>query len=290
MTDSQAQLLANMVLKHTTTGMMPPGKRQAASMNGATSKSSSSSSSSSSVSTASDAINSGGSSSSSGLSGLSGLSSSISSSSSKLQRPPLLVIPDANSSSLVHAPMVPLTPRTNKRLAYQQKTSIRYVDGHVNKRAQCLACHSVPLPLEAVQTPCHHLFCRGCIVGLSDINRTKNDEAAENGEPRTEFVCPNCKSVLGVEARSLPRIQTANPMLYEMMYAVDLCCPIGFDQGCKWTGAAEMVDSHMYADCVYRAVKCEYCDEYVPMADMEIHHETKCAQQVPCTRKNLFIY
>eukprot|EP00731_Ephydatia_muelleri_P015032 Em0008g752a len=146
--------------------------------------------------------------------------------------------------------------------------------------------HECPICLSAmrnpVQTECGHLFCRGCLEPILDG--------------------PNPLCPLDKTAISTAGVFPDNACKREIL-SLDVYCDAS-KNGCPWIGPLKELDSHSqgceYSDvlcrqcglnvqnrtfsvhqtkeCPMRPVQCQFCNQIIPVGQLETHIENVCPQ------------
>jgi N-acetylneuraminic acid mutarotase len=122
----------------------------------------------------------------------------------------------------------------------------------------CTICNEI-LYWQPVQTPCHHMFCKSClmIVGADDHTITK---------------CPTCLQTITVSQLTL--IKDHNRIVQRMIDNIHVKCS-HYPQ-CEWTGLLQSLAPHFSTMCAIEKTKCNQCEEFIQRGQIQDHMQTKC--------------
>lgn len=106
----------------------------------------------------------------------------------------------------------------------------------------CVFCDDLVDPNDAVQTPCGHVFCLGCILKAIDALGP---------------TCPIDKT--DVLKEHLTPLKEANRIVYRMLGRTVVRCE-NFSEGCNWRGELSEVSTHLQS-CTKTPIHCKCCQD-----------------------------
>ncbi|XP_066921068.1 TNF receptor-associated factor 3-like [Clytia hemisphaerica] len=146
------------------------------------------------------------------------------------------------------------------------------VKGKLPTTCQCLICQE--LIRECTELPCHHPYCKSCLLRWEDQKLEENERLGRNHVLR----CLLCNQEYKVQDKhysgAIDRIVTED---------LEVLCKHN-EQGCPWTGAINDFMQHANADCSYVEITCRFtgCDvRFLRKAKQQ--HEQNCPmKEVNC--------
>lgn len=132
----------------------------------------------------------------------------------------------------------------------------------VSDELLCLLCKNVAtVPLQV--SCCNQAFCKRCLE--------KKDKERDGD------ICVKCHKKRG---KSIP-----DKMREKAIENIMVRCYIASERGggCSWEGRLKELRAHKSAECKWRTVTCEQCQENVSLKDMRYHERDSCpSRQYEC--------